>query len=167
MLMLRPSPLARLQEYDRDLDPDLFSAMDVTPACILALIEVKGLELDRALLFTAIAEAAANSRWANEAWLVFVDWKEEKRALDSDVVSLARSVEVGLLEVQLASEAQTMQVVVHHAAPTRPTLRVGELTQDRVGVLRAAQELLREWQSGSATFLDIDFPQHKLRVLIH
>jgi hypothetical protein len=166
MLMLRPSPLARVQEYDPGLEPKTFSVVDVSPECILASIEVKGgLDRDRAALFTAIAEAAANSRWANEAWLVFVDWTPTNQGLDEDVVSLARSVEVGLLEVRVRDDTPALQVTVHYAPPTRATLRVGELTRDRVGVLRAAQEILRTWESPTPTFLDVDFAAQKARLL--
>ncbi len=167
MLMLRPSPLARVQEYDPDLNPKAFGVVDVSPECILASIEVKGgLDRDRAALFTAIAEAAANSRWANEAWLVFTDWKPSAQGLDEDVVSLARSVDVGLLEVRIRPDAPALHVTVHYAPPSRATLRVGELTRDRVGVLRAAQELLGTWQSQTPTFLDVDFADQKARLLM-
>jgi hypothetical protein len=175
MLMLRPSPLAQVRDHDADLDPDLFNLVDVTPECILASIEIKGgLDRDRGAFFSSIAEAAANSRWANEAWLVFVDWNPVEQGIDEDVVSLARSVEVGLLEVRVWSgdddqdeNAPSLRTVVHHLAPTRATLRVGELTRDRVGVLRAAQALLRAWQRDvDRTFLDVAYAKHKARVLI-
>ncbi len=169
MLMIRPSPIARLREFDPDLNHELFSSIDVTPDSILASVEVKcGLDRDRARLFTSIAEAAANSRWANEAWLVFVDWESTDAALDDDVVSLARSVEVGLIEIQFTDEPSTLRTIVHHAAPTHPTLRVGELTQDRIGVLLAAQGLLRHWTSEieERTFMDVEGAPQKARELL-
>jgi hypothetical protein len=167
MLMLRASPLSRVQEFDPSLEPSTFRTVDVSPVCILSSIEVKGgLERDRAKLFTAVAEAAANSRWANEAWLVFVDWESTEQGLDEDVVSLARSVEVGLLEVRLAADANVLQTVVHHAAPARATLRIGELTRERVGVLQKAQELLKLWSQDETTFLDVDRPEQKARLLL-
>ena len=82
MLMVRPSLLSRINDYDKELDPELFNTIDATHECILASIEIKGgLERHRSALFTAIAEAAANSRWANEAWLAFVDWEPHARIL--------------------------------------------------------------------------------------
>jgi hypothetical protein len=174
MLMLRPSPLERLQEYNADLSPTAFRVVDVTPECILASIEVKGgLERDRPSMFTAIAEVAANSRWANEAWLVFVDWKPHTGGLDEDIVALARSVEVGLLEVVMTQDsdhddAWSLETALHHAAPTRATLRIGELTEKRIGVLGAALRLLTEWSSEpEQTFLDVDHADQKARVLLH
>jgi hypothetical protein len=172
MLMLRSSPLARVEERDSALEPDVFHLVDVTPECILASIEVKGLARDRKELFTAIAETAANSRWANEAWLAFVYWEKADQGLDEDVVSLARSVEVGLLEVQVSGDCDkpVLQTTIHHAAPTMPTLRIGELTAERVNVLLTAQSLLKEWQSGlesgQTTFIDVPFAQQKARLLI-
>lgn len=85
--------------------------------------------------------------------------------MDEDVISLARSVEVGLIEVQITANMPTLRTIVHHPAPMRATLRVGELTRERVGVLRATQELLREWEEG-ATFLDVDFAEQKVRLLM-
>jgi len=167
MLMLRASPLSRVQEFDQSLEPSTFRVVDVSPERILSSIEVKGgLDRDRSKLFTAVAEAAANSRWANEAWLVFVDWESTEQSLDEDVVSLARSVEVGLLEVRLAADANVLQTVVHHVAPTRATLRIGELTRERVGVLQKAQELLKLWSQDETTFLDVDRPEQKARLLL-
>jgi hypothetical protein len=167
MLMLRPSPLSRVQEFDPSLDPAAFRVVDVSPECILASIEVKGgLDRDRAKLFTAIAEAAANSRWANEAWLVFVDWDPTEQGIDEDVVSLARSVEVGLLEVRPTEKMRSLRTIVHHAAPTRATLRIGELTRERVGVLQEAQALLKLWSQDETTFLDVDRAEQKARVLL-
>ncbi len=167
MLMLRPSALARVEEFDPSLDASTFRLVDVSPECILASIEVKsGLDRDRAKLLSAIAEAAANSRWANEAWLVFVDRVPTEQGLDEDVVSLARSVEVGLLEVRLLSETHLLRTIIHHAAPTRATLRIGELTRERVGVLREAQELLRLWARDVVTFLDVDRAEQKARLLL-
>lgn len=167
MLMLRPSPLSRIQEFDSSLDPTAFRVVDVSPECILASIEVKGgLDRDRAKLFTAVAEAAANSRWANEAWLVFVDRESTEQGLDEDVVSLARSVEVGLLEVRPTEKLRSLRTIVHHAAPIRATLRVGELTRERVGVLQAAQTLLKLWSQPESTFLDVDRAEQKARLLL-
>ncbi len=158
--------MARVQDYDPEIYPELFARVDVTPDCILASVEVKGiLDRDRTVLFSAISEAAANSRWANEAWLVFVDWRFSDRSLDEDVVSLARSVEVGLLEVKIEPNAPTLRVTIHYAAQTRATLRIGELTRARAGVLRSAQVLLGEWEP-RGTFLDVDYADQKLRVLI-
>lgn len=167
MLMLRPSPLSRVQEFDPSLDPAAFRVVDVSPECILASIEVKGgLDRDRAKLFTAVAEAAANSRWANEAWLVFVDWDPSEQGLDEDVVSLARSVEVGLLEVRPTEKMRSLRTIVHHAAPTRATLRIGEMTRERVGVLQEAQALLKLWSQDETTFLDVDRAEQKARLLL-
>lgn len=167
MLMLRPSPLSRVQDFDPSLNPTAFRVVDVSPECILASIEIKGgLDRDRAKLFTAVAEAAANSRWANEAWLVFVDWEPTEQGLDEDVVSLARSVEVGLLEVRPTEYVHTLRTIVHHAAPTRATLRIGELTRERVGVLHAAQKLLELWSQDETTFLDVDSAEQKARLLL-
>jgi len=167
MLMLRPSPLSRIQEYDASLDPTAFRVVDVSPECILASIEIKGgLDRDRAKLFTAVAEAAANSRWANEAWLVFVDREPTDLGLDEDVVSLARSVEVGLLEVRPTEQLRSLRTIVHHAAPTRATLRISELKRERVGVLQAAQTLLNLWSQPEATFLDVDRAEQKARLLL-
>lgn len=167
MLMLRPSPLSRVKEFDPSLDPAAFRVVDVSPECILASIEVKGgLNRDRAKLFTAVAEGAANSRWANEAWLVFVDRDPIEQGLDEDVVSLARSVEVGLLEVRLTEKMRSLRTIVHHAGPTRATLRIGELTRERVGVLQEAQALLKLWSQEETTFLDVDRAEQKARLLL-
>lgn len=167
ILMLRPSPLSRVQEFDPTLELEAFRVVDVSPECILASIEVKGgLDRDRAKLFTAVAEAAANSRWANEAWLVFIDWDPTEQGLDEDVVSLARSVEVGLLEVRLCGDAHILRTLVHHAAPTRATLRIGELTRERVGILQEAQGLLKLWSQDETTFLDVDRAEQKARLLV-
>jgi hypothetical protein len=147
--------------------PKDFGLVDASPECILASIEIKGgLDRDRPALFSAISEAAANSRWANEAWLVFTDWEPSSKGLDEDVLSLARSVEVGLVEIGLRSDTPALQVKVHYAAPTRSTLRVGELTRDRVGVLRAARALLATWESDYPTFLEVDFAEQKARMLV-
>src|SRR5439155_23392341 len=78
MLMLRASPISSMHEVFRDaeLDPKIFGKVDVTPECILSSVEVKGgLDRSRPSMFQAIAEAAANSRWANDGLRVFVDWK--------------------------------------------------------------------------------------------
>jgi hypothetical protein len=167
MLMLRPSSLSMVKEFDDDLDPAAFKVVDLSPECILASIEVKGgLDRDRARLFTAIAEAAANSRWANEAWLVFVDRNPTDKELDEDVISLARSVEVGLLEVRLTEEMRLLQTIVHHAAPTRATLRIGELTRERVGLLKEAQEVVKLWSKDETTYLDVDRAEQKARLLL-
>jgi hypothetical protein len=166
MLMLRPSPLARVQDYDPELDPKVFSLVDASPECILASIEIKKLTRDRAALFSAISEAAANSRWANEAWLAIADWEQSSEPIDEDVLSLARSVEVGLVEVGLRSDSPDLQVTIHYAAPIRSNLRIGELNRDRMGVLRAAQSLLATWHSEQPTFLDVDSADQKARLLL-
>jgi hypothetical protein len=183
MLMLRPSALTQMRDRNPELDPTLFRLVDVTPECILASIEVKACRgRNRAFLFSSISETAANSRWANEAWLVFVDRNPTEQEIDEDVVSLARSVEVGLLEIRVESKDDPeskdgpedtlrtvlhLRPVLHHAAPTRPTLRVGELGSARADILLAAQDLLRAWQQNDVlTFLDVERAERKGRVLI-
>ncbi len=157
MLMVRANTLVQAEEDDSELDAELFQLVDATPQCVLSSIEVKGgLERDRAQMFTSISEAAANSRWANEAWLVFMDWEPSEQGLDDDVVSLARSVEVGLLEMRYEQKAGTLRTIVHHAAPIRTSLRVDDLklsTRERSGLLRHAQKLLAGWQEGVEYFL--------------
>ncbi len=166
MLMLRSSALSEIDDLHPLLDPAAFRIVDGSPECILASIEVKGgLDRDRAKVFTAISETAANSRWANEAWLVFVDWNPTDAPLADELVSLARSVEIGLVEVRIG-EGGPLRLIVHHTAPTRPTLRIDELPRERVGILRAAQELLAKWKQGEMTFLDVDGAEHKARVLV-
>jgi hypothetical protein len=68
LLMIRLSERSRLYARAADLDPDAFAHVDASPPLILAAIEAKfGLRRSRSVLFQAVAEAAANSRWANEA----------------------------------------------------------------------------------------------------
>jgi hypothetical protein len=168
MLMLRSTALSDLRDYDRSLAPDLFKLIDVTPECILSSIELKiFLSRGRSTMFSAVAETAANSRWANEAWLVFLDRTASSDPLDDDIVSLARSVEVGLIELYINEEHGGIDLKVHAAATPRATLRLAELKKERGGVLREAQALLQHWNdSKDPTFLDVEYANHKARVLV-
>ncbi len=171
MLMLRPSPLYSLID-EANLDWSTFRKIDMSAECVLSSIEVKvNLNRKRSELFKAIAQSAANSRWANEAWLVFSDLKPEAGELDEDVVSLARICEVGVIEVWAPTKAldsAPLSVKIHHRAPTKTTLRIEELSgENRAGVLKAAQELLKKWEDEEeVTFLDVDTAVQKARFLL-
>jgi hypothetical protein len=164
-LMIRASSRAAIKDINEDLDPELFRMADVGPDCILSSIELKwGLDRDRAKVYSALAEAAANSRWANEAWLVIANENTGSIAsLGDDVVSLARDVHVGLIEIAIPS----LETIVHHSAPQRPTLRIDEIDKERGKVLLAAQELFKVWNGDSPTFLDHDGSHKKARNLLN
>jgi hypothetical protein len=164
MLMLRGNP-SRQRLEDSNLDPEILKLADSSPECILSSVELKyGLERNRRLWFQAVAEAAANSRWANESFLVHVSPEAVPGALDDEVVSLARSAEIGILEISVLShETQnSLQTRTIVAAPQRPFLRLAELSGNRAGLLQEAHALLRCWNEPVVTFLDEDGAPLKL-----
>lgn len=170
MLMLRGNP-SRQRLEDSDLDPEILKLADSSPECILSSIELKyGLERNRRAWFQAVAEAAANSRWANESLLVHVSPDSQSGGLDDEIVSLARSAEIGILEISAASTLldgrRSLDTRVIVAPPLRPFLRLSELAGNRMGLLREAHELLRTWNQNVVTFLDEDGAIRKLLLLL-
>ncbi len=169
MLMLRGNP-SRQRLEDSNLDPDLLKLADSSPECILSSIELKyGLERNRRLWFQAVAEAAANSRWANESLLVHVSPEPQPAALDDEVVSLSRSAEIGILEVSAIQRdgRRSLETRIIVAPPQRPFLRLAELSGNRVGLLQEAHEILRSWNQNVVTFLDEEgAPKKLLRLLL-
>jgi hypothetical protein len=168
MLMLRGNPSRERLEGNK-LDPEVLKLADSSPECILSSIELKyGLERNRRLWFLAVAEAAANSRWANESFLVHVTSGLPPEALDDEVVSLARSAEIGILEVvPLARDGRvSVETRVIVAAPQRPYLRLAELSGTRAGLLQEAHTLLKSWNENVVTFLDVDGAPGKLLQLL-
>jgi hypothetical protein len=168
MLMLRGNP-SRERLEDSNLDPEVLKLADSSPECILSSIELKyGLARNRRLWFLAVAEAAANSRWANESFLVHVTSTLPPEALDDEVVSLARSAEIGILEVApvLRDGRASVETRVIVAAPQRPFLRLAELSGSRAGLLQEAHTLLRSWNETVVTFLDEDGAPGKLLRLV-
>lgn len=175
LLMLRASPISSSlflsQDEGEPLESKYFKKIDLTPECILSSIELKvGLGRTRSQMFQAISEAAANSRWANEGWLVFVDFDKNDAPLEEDILSLARAVEIGIIEMQVKD---VLHSIVHQKAPIRPNLRLDEMGSDRKGILMEAQTLLKKWEPGTEinpnryqTFLDGDGEMHKMRFLI-
>lgn len=139
LLMLRASPISSSlflsQDDSEPLESKYFKKIDSTPECIISSIELKvGLGRSRSAMFQAISEAAANSRWANEGWLVFVDYNNPD-PLEEDILSLARAVEIGIIEMQVG---EVLHSIVHQKAPIRPNLRLDEMGSDRRGILMEA-----------------------------
>ena len=168
MLMLRGNP-SRQRLEDSSLDPEILKLADSSPECILSSIELKyGLERNRRSWFQAVAEAAANSRWANESLLVHVSPEPQPAALDDEVVSLSRSAEIGILEISALRRdgRRSLETRVIVAPPLRPFLRLAELSGNRVGLLREAHELLRAWNQPVVTFLDEEGAPRKLLRLL-
>lgn len=168
MLMLRGNP-SRKRLEDTQLNPDILRLSDSSPECILTSIELKyGLERNRKLWFQAVAEAAANSRWANESLLIHVSSDTQTGPIDEEVLSLARSAEIGVLEVSTAKEEarRSLEVRILSPAPQRPFLRLTELSGTRVGLLREAHGLLNSWNEEIVTFLDEDGAPAKLLRLL-
>lgn len=175
LLMLRASPISSSlfisQDDGEPLESKYFKKIDSTPECILSSIELKvGLGRSRSAMFQAISEAAANSRWANEGWLVFIDYHKNDAPLEEDILSLARAVEIGIIEMQVKD---VLHSIVHQKAPIRPNLRLDEMGSDRRGILLEAQTLLKKWEPSTEinpnryqTFLDGDGEMHKMRFLI-
>ncbi len=171
MLMLRQNVLAgRIEDSEElKLSAEPFRLIDNSPECILSSIEVKyDVVTDRSKMFGALAEAAANSRWANESWLVFMDPKPSE--ILPDIIPLARSIEVGILEVRISRDsrenARVLELKVHCEAPIRSALRFSELGDDRDSVLKEVDELLKDWQGEEPTFLDADgAPAKAVRLL--
>ncbi len=174
MLMIRASSRTELSDYfDDDGDADVFRSVDASPDAILSSIELKwslGRRRDR--WFTAIAETAANSRWANESWLIFMDPSGSDERLEDEVLSLARSAEIGVLELRVDRDSNILVLHIHQHAPVRTTLRTRELGAGRQGTLRAARDFLLEWTSedsnsddASKSYIAADEAKHKARVL--
>jgi hypothetical protein len=162
LLMIRLSERSRLYARAADLDPDAFAHVDASPPLILAAIEAKfGLRRSRSVLFQAVAEAAANSRWANEAWLAFFDRDagSTPEPLPNDALALARATEVGIVELILDNtdpEEPELRVHEHVAAPRRLVLRFDELNNDRIEVLREAQRAIRDFDAMDETLLGLE-----------
>ena len=168
MLMLRGNP-SRLRFADQQLDADLLKHADSSPECILSSIELKyGLKRDRRLWFLAIAEASANSRWANESMLVHVTPDLELGALDDEVVSLARTAEIGIIEIAAVKrqEMRSLEATVLVPAPQRSYLRLGELSGERTGLLTEVRNLLMAWEGSVVTYLDEEGAPQKLLHLL-
>jgi hypothetical protein len=170
MLMLRGNP-SRQRIDDLKLDPEVLKIADSSPECILSSIELKyDLERNRRLWFQAVAEAAANSRWANESLLVHVTPEGQRPALDDEVVSLARTAEIGILEISAAQNdgRYSLETNVLVAPSRRPLLRLAELSSSRDGLLQEAHKLLSSWkQNDVVTYLDEDgAPSKLLRLLM-
>lgn len=168
MLMLRGNS-SRQRLEDSNLDAEILRLADSSPECILSSVELKyGLERNRRSWFQAVAEAAANSRWANESLLVHISSEDHSAPIDEEVVSLARSAEIGILEVSLSSaeNRRMLDLRVLVAAPQRPFLRLNELSGNRVGLLKEAHALLRTWSDLVVTFLDEDGASAKLLRLL-
>lgn len=170
MLMVRSSPLDTLGPFLRtkDIEVSEFRLVDDSPRAILASIELKfGLGRNRSAWFQAVAETAANSLWANEAWLVFAEPEGASEPLDSELLALARSAEIGILELALRDDDRSaFEPVEHRTAVTRPRLRVADMDPgQRIGLLTAAHGLLTDFQS-EGTFLDEEGNANKARELL-
>jgi hypothetical protein len=172
MLMVRSNALQAMEPFLRSagIDVERFALVDDSPRAILSSVELKvGLGTNRALWFQAVAETAANSLWANEAWLVYTEPDGRDQSPDREVLALARSAEVGILEIVLREDEAgqaSFDCVEHRAAPLRSRLRVGDVdAEQRIGLLTAAFELLGELET-EGTFLDADGDAHKARLLL-
>lgn len=170
ILMVRSSPLETLEPFlrEREIDVSKFRLVDETPQAILSSIELKfGLAGNRSLWFQAVAETAANSLWANEAWLVFMELESVPGSLDRELLALARSAEIGILELVLRhDDGVYFDVVEHRAAVIRPRLRVADMDpEQRIGLLGSAHRLLADFVE-AGTFLDADGNANKARVLL-
>lgn len=183
ILMIRSSSFADLEyaspaDSNRKIDLSLLRKVDATPACVLSSIELKfNLLGSRSAWFQAVSEAAANSRWANEGWLLFIDIQKDDSYLDEveipgDALSLARSVEIGVIEMKIIKEGDFHRMItkIHQQAPLRTTLRLEEMNpKDRYGLLYSAQDLIAEWDKSVdefQTYLDGDGPEDKIRILL-
>ena len=151
ILFIRSTPSRNLFEHDKDLDLEIFKRVDDTPELILASAEIKYLSARRSDFFQAIAECAANSRWANETWLIFARDENKGEPVEEDILSLARSSEVGLFEIFVDPEdvdEPELLIKVHHEAPTRTSLRLKGMAQHQQTskkLLEIAQRLIRDW----------------------
>jgi hypothetical protein len=154
---------------DSQLDADLLALADSSPPCVLTSIELKyGLERNRKTWFQAVAEAAANSRWANESLLVHVASESQTAPLDDEIVSLARSAEVGIVELTIGrrdNAPSSIETRVILQPPQRPFLRLAELSGNRIGLLREAHGLLTLWKNDVVSFLDEEGAAGKLLAL--
>jgi hypothetical protein len=170
MLMIRPSAIESLDYFlrQRDIDISRFRAVDDSAKAILSSIELKfDLRRNRSKWFQAVAETAANSLWANEAWLVFVDAERSTEPLDRELLALARSAEIGILELALRSDdGDYIEVIEHRPATVRARLRVGDLdAEQRCGLLSGAHQLLVDYER-DGSFLDAEGDVHVARVLL-
>lgn len=168
MLMLRGNP-SRQRLENSNLDPEILKLADSSPECILTSIELKhDLQRSRRRWFSAVAEAAANSRWANESLLVHVSPEPQLDAIDDEVISLARSAELGIIEVSAFQRDghRSLETRVIVAPPHRPFLRLAELSGLRAGLLQEAHKLLHCWNQDIVTFLDEEGAERKLLSLL-
>jgi hypothetical protein len=169
MLMLRGNPSRQRLEAS-GLDPALFRLADSSPECILTSSELKyGLERNRKPWFQAVAEAAANSRWANESLLIHIPADPQTAPVDEEVVSLARSAEIGIVELSIAPPTdgrRALETRVVSPAPQRPFLRLAELSGNRVGLLQVAHDLLQCWSGDVVTYLHEEGAPRKLLRLL-
>lgn len=155
LLMVRASGLERRRReigarYSAILEK--LRKVDSTPSLILSSIELKfDIANDRSKMFRAIAEAAANGRWANETWLVFMN-REPQGTIDRTALELAQSTGVGIMEIEVVEGLLACQR--HREPELRPlVLADHHLTFNADSLLNVAGDMIERF-SGNESWLD-------------
>ena len=163
MILVRDNALARVLARST-LSPDLFKQIHLVPNWILAAVELKyGLGADRTKLFTAIAECAGNSTWANESWLVLGDSGEAPIELDGEALRAAEGFGIGVGRVVVTPELG-FQVI--RQAKTRPNLQLGDQqVTDKAKLLAEVERVLRIYDAEGSLF-DVESNEGKLATLL-
>ena len=141
---------------------ELLRKADNSPHWIVSSIELKSYdrpasEVKRDTWYTDLAEAAANSKWANEAIFGFCCRSrdvDDRSSLPPDVLHMAKDMGLSIVEFVL-SPGESVKFVRHLWHPPRPTIRLEQIC-DQDNFLGEVGELLRELDEESSWFESAD-----------
>lgn len=128
---------------------------------VSASFELKwDLRNSRSRLFEAITEAAANSHWANESWLLWLD-RDGGAALDPQALDLARTTGVGLAQLFLhgtgTNRTGDSGIYVHLPAQQRASLSLQRHHIENTALLSGLSECVARLDDSDAyVHLDVD-----------
>ena len=118
---------------------------------VLSSVELKYGIKNRKNFILAVSETTANSSWANESWLVFmqqpsVDRSGMDKFPDENMLEIARRSEVGVLEIIVATDGSYLDYMTHVYAKTRPVLTVTTSNELDTKYLQIAKDALESFR---------------------
>ena len=145
LLMVRDCDTNR-DLVERGIDSEWVNCVDDSPKAILTSVELKYFQSwQRKNVIQALAEACANSQWANETALVFYCPKGSNFTSDPDISTIAKTMGVGVYELRVVNKG-TCQLSPWVLVEPRRSLRLRSIG---VKMVEKAQEAVEEWKIGS------------------